>query len=452
MDYVFWIQIVLFIILMGFSGFFSSSETSLFSLNETQLEKMRREGNPRIDLIQRLLSQPRRLIQTILIGNEFVNVAASVISASLIINLMGAENKWMNLFVMIPILLLVGEITPKTLAIRNNEAFATFQSRPIDWFSRMMAPVRWLVRAVAEFFITLIVGKERSRGNIVTEDMVRTLAREAVGEGALDRQEAQFIEQIFDFGNKTVADVMTPRSNIFFLSANQSLAEMAAEMRRTLHPKAPVYREHRDNIVGILYARDLIGVPVEDTPDTPENLEKILREPYYVPETKHLADLFHIFRERKLSMALSVDEYGGVTGLITMEDLLECIFGEITSPSDTKKTAKHKLEEVSEGLYRVEGTLRIDHLNQALEVELDSHGVETLGGLLLENYGELPPVGTIIDIDPLRFTVTATGIKRNRIKEVTVEYIEKKKPAAPTAEPNQEGEETDSEVKKEAEA
>lgn len=452
MDYIFWLQIFLFIILMGFSGFFSSSETSLFSLNDIQLEKMRREGNPRIALIQRLLSQPRRLIQTILIGNEFVNVAASVISASLIIQLMGAENKWMNLFIMIPILLLVGEITPKTLAIRNNVVFATAQSVPIEWFSRIMTPVRWVVRAVSEFFITLIVGKERSHGNIVTEDMVRTLAREAVGEGALDEQEAQFIEQIFDFGNRTVADVMMPRSKIFFLSAELSLAEMAAEMRRTMHPKVPVYRGHRDSIVGILYARDLIGLDLEDTPNTPENLEQVLREPFYVPESKHLADLFHIFRERKLSMALAVDEYGGVTGLVTMTNLLERIFGEISSRSATKKKAAHKLEMVSEGVYRAEGTVPIDYLNEVLETTLDSHGVETLSGLLLENYGELPPPGSIIDIDPLRFTVTSTGIKRNRIGEVKVEYLEQHKPAAPSAEAGEPGVKSAAKPKKEAEA
>lgn len=452
MDFIFWLQIVIFIILMGFSGFFSSSETSLFSLNDIQLEQMRRDGNPRIGLIERLLSQPRRLIQTILIGNEFVNVAASVISASLIIQVMGAESKWMNLFIMIPILLLVGEITPKTLAIRNNAAFATYQSVPIDLFSRFMTPVRWVVRAVAEFFITLIVGKERSRGNIVTEDMVRTLAREAVGEGALDKHEAQFIEQIFDFGNKTVADVMTRRSNIFFLSADLPLAEMAAEMRRTLHPKIPVYKEHRDTIVGILYARDLVGKSVEDALNTPEDLEKILREPYYVPESKHLADLFHIFRERKLSMALSVDEYGGVTGLVTMEDLLECIFGEITSRFETQTKAAHKLEMLNEGVYRAKGSLPIDYLNEALEIELDSHGVKTLGGLLLENYGELPPMGTMIDIDPLRFTVTAIGIKKNLIGEVKVEYLEKQQPAAPSTEADKTGVKSDAKSKKEVEA
>ena len=191
---------------MLFSGFFSSSETSLFSLNKLQLEQMRRDDNPRTRLIERLLSEPRRLIVTILIGNEFVNVAASVISAAIVIRFLGADSKLVNLLIMIPILLLVGEITPKTLAIRNNVAFATFQSRPIELFARLISPVRWAVRLVAEWFTTLIVGKERSRASIVTEDMVRTLAQEAVGDGVLDLHEARYIEQIFDFGNPTVED------------------------------------------------------------------------------------------------------------------------------------------------------------------------------------------------------------------------------------------------------
>ena len=155
MDFTFWIELLLFVVLLGFSAFFSSSETSLFSLNSMQIEKMRIDGNPRIGLIERLLSEPRRLIVTILIGNEFVNVAASVLSAAMVIQLMGAENKMFNLFIMVPILLLVGEITPKTLAIRNNVAFATYQSGPIDLFARLIAPLRWAVRAVADWFTTL---------------------------------------------------------------------------------------------------------------------------------------------------------------------------------------------------------------------------------------------------------------------------------------------------------
>ena len=198
MDYFLWLEVGLFVLMMGLSGFFSSSETSLFSLSNLQLEQMRRDLHPRFDLIQRLLSQPRRLIITILIGNELVNVIASVISAAIVIRMLGAENEWINLIIMVPLLLMVGEITPKVLAIRHNITLAGLESRPIEIFARLTKPIRWVVRKIADWIITLIIGKERSRGNIITEDMVRILAREAVGEGTLDHFEAQFIEQILD--------------------------------------------------------------------------------------------------------------------------------------------------------------------------------------------------------------------------------------------------------------
>jgi putative hemolysin len=334
MDITIWIELVLFVALMVLSGFFSSSETSLFSLSRTQLDQMRREGNPRVHLIERLLSQPRRLIVTILIGNEFVNVAASALSAAIVIELLGAENKLVNLFFMVPILLLVGEITPKTLAIRNNATFASFLSRPIELFAYLITPLRQAVRSVADRVTTLIVGSERTRSNIVTEDMVRTLAKEAVGEGVLDPVEAQYINHIFDLGDKTVAQVMTPRSRIFFLPADMPLPMMVQQLHRTRRTKVPVYDGNRDTILGILYARDLLGLDMAAISATPGGLRRLLREPCYVPESEPAADLFHLFRRRRLSLALAVDEHGAVTGLITMEDLLECIFGDLPSASD----------------------------------------------------------------------------------------------------------------------
>jgi putative hemolysin len=231
MDPALWIELAVFVVLLVFSGFFSSTETALFSLSSFHLDQMRKAKNPRIDLIERLRSEPRRLIVTILIGNEFVNVAASVISAAVIIKLFGAENDMLNLLVMVPILLLFGEITPKVLAIRNNMAFASFQARPIHLFARLITPLREVIRHVAEFFITLIVGKQRSQGNLVTEDMIRTLVTDAVGEGALDSQEARYIEKIFDFGNKSLRDIMRPRSDIEFLSADLSVPELIARSR-----------------------------------------------------------------------------------------------------------------------------------------------------------------------------------------------------------------------------
>ena len=416
MDITLWIEEVLFIVLMAFSGFFSSSETSLFSLSKIQLEQMRRDDNPSLGLIERLLSQPRRLIVTILIGNEFVNVAASVISAAIVIQLLGAENKFVNLFIMVPILLLFGEITPKTLAIRNNIAFASLQSRPIELFATAITPLRWIVRLVADSVTTLIIGKQRTRANIVTEDMVRTLAREAVGEGVLAPAEARYIDHIFDFGNKTVAELMTPRSNIFFLPSDLPLTEMVQELRRTRHTKVPVYGQHRDDIIGILYARDLLGMDMESVSGPEENLRRLLREPYFVPESKPASDLFYAFRRRKQSLALTVDEYGGVTGLLSMEDLLECIFGDLPSASDVVTAAQCR--ELSGDGIRIDGTLSIEQFNREFGEALPGQGPETVAGLVLDRYAELPETGSTIDIGGLEFLVEE--IASNRIEVLSV--------------------------------
>jgi len=408
------IELVLFAVLMLLSGFFSSSETSLFSLNSLQLEQMRRDDNPRITLIERMLSEPRRLIVTILIGNEFVNVAASVISAAIVIQLFGAENKLVNLFIMVPILLLVGEITPKTLAIRNNVPFATFQSKPIDLFARMITPLRWIVRLVAEWFTTLIVGRQLDRGSIVTRDMVRTLAQEAVGDGVLDQDEARYIEQIFDFGNRTVEDLMTPRSNVEFLSAELPIADVVKELKRTRHTKVPVYLEHRDTVKGMLHARDLLAADLYTLEQHPEALLDVLREPYFVPETKSASDLFYTFRKRRLSVALAVDEYGGITGLISMEDLLESIFGDIPSPSDVVS----ETDVSDDGTRRVDGALSIVQFNQEFDAALQEGEFETVAGLILHEHGELPEEGAVIDID--RFSFTVEKVERNRMITLVV--------------------------------
>lgn len=420
MDLVVVLELLLFVILMGLSAFFSSSETALFSLNQRELDQMRHDDNPRIDLIERLLSEPRRLIVTILIGNEFVNVAASVISAAIVIRLLGAESKLINLLIMVPILLLVGEITPKTLAIRNNVTFATFQSRPIEFFAWVISPLRALIRWIADFFTTLIVGSERTEGNIVTQDMVRTLAHEAVGEGVLDQHEARYIDQIFNFGDRTLEDIQTPRVNILFLPVTMPPTDMLANLRRTRHTKVPIYRENRDEILGILHSRDLLGVDLEAIDDHPDRLLGFLREPYIVPENKPVSELFRTFRKRKLSLALTVDEYGGIKGLVTMEDLLECIFGDLPSPSDVNDKAD--VEQRTDGTKTVDGMMTLEQFNREFGARLAGDAFETIGGLVLHHCGELPAEGTTLAVGEIEFTVGK--VENNRIQEITARPVE----------------------------
>jgi Mg2+/Co2+ transporter CorB len=413
------IELLLFIILMGFSAFFSSSETAFFSLNPVQLEQMRRDDNSKLDLIKHMLSEPRRLIVTILIGNEFVNVAASVISASIVINLLGAENKYLNLIIMVPILLLIGEITPKTLALRHNVFFATLQSRPISLFEKLITPIRWVVRIVADGITTLIVGKERARGSIVTEDLFRTLAHEAEQEGVVDYHEARFIDQIFDFSRKTVADVMTPRSAMFCLPIETPPADIVRELQQSRHSRVPLYHGHRDTIVGVLYTRDLLKPASENNLEKPGAIQSLLREPLLIPEVKPTAELFETFRKRNLTFALTVDEYGGVTGLVTMKDLLEHIFGEIRSLSDAARF--QGMEDLNDGRRAISGELTIEEFNREMHVNLRGWHAHTVAGQVLNAYGELPPVGASIEQDGIRFLVDA--VERNRITRLIVEPL-----------------------------
>jgi len=428
MDPALWIELVVFVVLLGFSGFFSSTETSLFSLSSFQLDQMRAARNPRIELIDRLRSEPRRLIVTILIGNEFVNVSASVISAAMIIHLFGAENEMVNLLVMVPILLLFGEITPKVLAIRNNVAFANVECRPIELVARLITPLREVIRYVSDFFITLIVGKQRSQGNLVTEDMIRTLVHDAVGEGALDSQEAQYIEKIFDFGNKSLRDIMRPRSDIQFLASDLPVAELLAQIKASRQSRYPVFKGHRDTILGILHARDLLGVDLARLERDPQGFRKLLRQPSFFPESKPAVELFHTFRQRKLSFALIVDEYGGVTGLVTMEDLLECVFGEIASPSDSEVVNTHLLGELADGRRLIDTSMSLEDFNREFTVSIVSEEAETLAGALLDAFGELPASGAVIELAGLRFTVEE--IEHNRITRVLVERLPPLDPAA----------------------
>ncbi len=410
------VELFLFVCLMGLSAFFSSAETSLFSLNSLQLEQMRRMRSPRITLIEQLLSKPRQLIVTILIGNEFVNVSASVISAAIVIDLLGSDMKWVNILIMVPILLLVGEITPKTLAMRNNVAFASFQCRLIDLFARAIAPLRWTVRQIADFFITMIVGSERSRANIVTEDMVRSLAEEAVGEGVLDREEALYINRIFDFGDKKLRDVMTPRSRVSFLSAGSSLEAAARLYRSTGHTKVPVYGKDQDSIIGILYSRDLLSEPLGQRQT--KTVGDLVRKAFMVPESKLVADLFYTFRKRKISLAIVVDEYGGVTGLVTMEDLLECIFGEILSPSEVLHERSINTQKTGKNEQRIDAAMTIRQFNRLIGGKLKSNNAETIGGLLLDAFGEMPGEDSRIVVSGYEFEVLA--IDGQRIAEVTI--------------------------------
>jgi putative hemolysin len=413
-----YIQIVLLLCLLFLSGFFSGSETALFSLTRLQVEKMVETTDKSGNNIKKLLEQPRRLIITILLGNELVNVSISSISAALIVRFYGGQAAWVNLIIVIPVLLLLGEITPKTTAIRLNEKFAHFVSNPLALFSRVVTPLRWLVRTISDRVANLFVGEEARAGSILTEDVVKTLVEEGEREGIIDSLEREYIYRIFDFGDVKLDAVMTPRANLFYLPETMPIDEIIHKIKENHYSKVPIYRDSRDKIVGILFANDLIELYREDTTDTSRALQKIMRKPYFVPVTKRADELFQTFQRRKISVAIVLDEYGGVQGLVCMEDLLEVIFGNI---SDEFESVVEQHEILGEKLYRVNANMPLREFSELVDIDIVSDEVDTIGGFVFDLFGELPKVKSAIKYESLSFTVEK--ISGNRIASLLVRKI-----------------------------
>lgn len=394
------------------SGFFSSSETALFSLSGLHLDRIREKSPARYAQVKDLLSRPRSLIVTLLIGNELANVSASTISAVIIAQLYGTENIYFNLVFVLPLLLVFGEILPKTFAISNNMAFAKFEAPLIKAFYTIILPVRKIVRWVSEAVISLIAGKINSPENIVTEDMLKALSKVAVNEGTMDYEEAEFIEQIFEFGDKTVEEELIPRSAMFSLPHDISLEDAMGQITMNKHTKIPVYVGDKDQVRGILHVRDIIGKDIKKLER--QDLLTLCREPYFVPETKKITSLFRNFRDNKITVAMALDEYGGITGIITMEDVLECIFGDIYSSSES--VSKAFIRKVSPSVYRISGDTLIKDFNEYFGTDIDDELAETISGRLVHEKGELPAKRSFIEFMNFRFQIIS--VKQNRIHEL----------------------------------
>ena len=408
-------EIALLIILLLLSGFFSGSETALFSLARVQVEKLLDVKKRKGKHIKLLLDRPRRLIITILLGNEFVNISISSISAALVINLFGTDVLWVNILIVLPVLLLLGEITPKTLAIRKNKAFALFVANPLYYFSRFVTPLRWLIHTISDRIVNLFVKESVRTGSILTEDVIKTIVEEGEKEGIIDSLEREYIYNVFDFGDALMDDVMTPRANMFYLSEEMPLRKMIREIKNNHYSKVPIYRGNRDNIIGILFATDLIELSAEEISQSKKTLQKILHKPYFVPVTKRADELFKVFQHRKKSIAIVLDEYGGVQGLVSMEDLLETIFGDIT---DEFEDDSDQHEKIGESIFRVNANMTLNEFNDLLAVNIMMEDIDTIGGFVFALFGELPKEKARINHGSLSFTVEK--VENNKIESILV--------------------------------
>ncbi len=410
------------------SGFFSSSETSLFSLGRLERYRIREEKKTFISrCLQELLERPRRLIVTILIGNELVNITISALSASLVNNVFFTWTPRVSIdpvllktviatAVCFPLLLVFGEITPKTMALYNPRKAALFAAVPLRLFYSLIAPVRWVLASLSNGIVRLFFGESPMVDAPITEEEFRHLVDKGDEDGFLREAEREFIHNIFDFEETRVSEVMTPRTDMFCLQADQSLEEILKVIEDQHYSRIPVYEEDKDDITGILYCKDLLGFSVDPEKRRDWNLRALLRKPYFIPQTKKASDLFREFRHNRIHLAIVVDEYGGGAGLVTMEDLLEELFGEILDDYDPEEPQPRKLDEDT---MIIPGMMTIEDFNRFAWAGLPEEEYDTMGGLVFGLFGKLPSPGAKVSF--MHYTFAVEKMEGTRILELRVE-------------------------------
>ncbi len=400
-------KIIALIILLSFSAFFSGSETALFSLSRLRIRRLEERKRRGIEVVKRLLEDPHRLITTILIGNMIVNTSASTLVTAIAIDRLGQIGPAVAIGVMTFLLLVFGEITPKTYAVQNAETISLLVARPLELFSIIILPLRRTLESISALFLSLLRSKHPPRVPSVTEDEIKTMVIVGEREGILGEEEKEMIHSIFKFTDTRAFEAMIPRTDMVCLEADATVGEALDLIKKTGYSRIPVYQESVDNMVGIVYAKDILSHFKRENYQL--KLRDLVHPPYFIPETKRIPSLLKEFQERRIQMALVVNEYGGIEGLVTLEDLVEEIVGEI--PSEHRKK-KGLIERIDKHTLRVSGRLGIDEANRVLKLRLPENGFETIGGFIFNLIGHIPKEGEEIAYGRLSFIIEKATPKR----------------------------------------
>lgn len=413
----------LLLFLFVLSAFFSGSEVALFSLDKKKLQNTF-ENNPLIKrYLQNLLDFPRRLLVTILLGNTLINVAASIIAVSLAVDYSHNTGFPRNITLTIEIIclticiLIFGELIPKIWAAKNPVTFAKAISIPLYWLNVILFPIAEILTETIRSIIGLFK-IDKSKGAILSEEITE-LANLGHERGTIVEEEHGLINSIVNFRSVVVHEVMTPRVDIVSVAADTNFNEMIDIINKSGHSRIPVFRADLDEIIGIIFSKDLLPFIKDISSRDNFSLTKIARKAMFIPRTKLISSLMHEFQEKKMHLAIVVDEYGGTAGLITLEDIIEEILGEIRDEYDKEENPITKL---GDNNYIVLGKLSIDELGELLNTSFDENrNYETVGGMILNQAGQIPKEGFSCQIENYKFIVKE--IQNKRIKKVQLEKL-----------------------------
>ena len=416
------LNLLILFILIIVSAFFSGSEVALFSINK------RATNDIPNNLIKRyltyLIEHPRRLLVTVLLGNTIANVAASVVAVNLALNVAKEFSISKNaaltvqIVVLTIIVVIFADLTPKVLASKKPVSFARFVTFPMYWISAILYPISEVLTEIIRISVSKL--KLENRKVVISSEEIHDLTEIGKERGALEEEEHGIIQSIVEFSKVTVQEIMTARVDIIALQADMKFEEVLEILRDSGYSRLPLYNENIDEITGIVYAKDLLPYLKKEELKENLSLNSLSRKVIFAPTTKKINELFYEFQKEKVHIAIAVDEYGGTAGLVTLEDIIEEVLGEIRDEYDTEENPVTKIDD---NHYMVLGKLSVNDLNELLNLDIKTTEVdfETVAGLVLNQAGNIPKEGYSFILDNYKFTVKE--VLKKRIKKVLIEKL-----------------------------
>ena len=408
------LYLVLFFVCLLLSGFFSSSEVAFVSLQKLRLRHLADTEGGAAKQVATLTEKPEHLLTTILLGNNLVNTAAAALATIMAVSLLTSEAQAVTAATVgVTVLLLVfGEVFPKTVATRYGERMALFYATPMKLLIWVLLPIATILVWIADKLARL-VGASPEPQALVSEGEIRTAVSVGMEEGTLVEAEAEMVEKVFRFGDRQVVEVMTPRPDINWVEKGTKLSEFLAIYAQSPHTRFPVYEDTIDNVVGVLWIKDVLMAQAKGTIQQDSLIDRLARPAYFVPESKLIAELFAELQESGGQVAMLVDEFGGTAGLITMEQLLEEIVGEF---GDELARVRKSFETIDENSFQIDGGMRLDDANEKLALELPEGEYETVAGFVLSVLGRIPKEGEQLKYNNLKLVITEMrGVKIGKI-------------------------------------
>ena len=406
-------KIVTLIMGLALSALFSASETALMSLSKIRIKQMVENKEKGADRINKLLSDPNKLLSAILIGNNIVNIGASSLMTSLAIEIFGNTGVGIATGIMTLLILIFGEITPKSLAAQNSEKLSVRLSGFVQFNMIVLTPISFVLSKISNFMIKILGGDVDKNQPFITQEELRTIVSVSHKEGVLEGEEKDMIYNVFDFSDSQVNDVMITRTEMLTIDVDLPYEEIIRVISEEQYSRIPVYEDTMDNIIGILYVKDLLFL--QGQKEAEFDLRKYIRKPYFTYEFKSTKDLFKEMRANRIHMVIVIDEYGGTEGIVTMEDLVEEIVGDIEDEYDKEI---NDIKVIKEDEYIVNGNVRIDAINKLIGTHIESEDFDTIAGFVIGLIHKIPELREEIEYENIKFIIES--IDRNRIEKIRI--------------------------------